>query len=372
MDQSVLRISVDKKTNDLPFPRFGQPQRLGEYTVTRDRCVVLGREDAKYLYEAALADGGRVRFDLNKGFSTFEEKEGDERLDILLDWIASQAPRGGPLKKVLHEADFLCWRGLLTRIAATPFCPKDSWEFAAARVGDVIFLCERETEETRQRKLSMSQRDKMMTYWGFKFEQYMTVAEKDGLPKVDEIVTCREEFAVVVRSTLASTAGKPLKLVYSGEVDAINRDGDLVELKTQRNALEGFFWKQKSMKWWLQSFLLGVRDIIVGYRDDDGFVKKVGSVHTDDLCKRGEWSGNICMNLLSTVLTSVRDLLVRDGEACIVRYEQNRDEITIHSALLPDIDFFTYNFRVHFNLESVGPVQLDATRSNGRRGVPNQ
>ncbi|VDM71639.1 unnamed protein product [Strongylus vulgaris] len=215
MDQSVLTVSVDPKVNDLPFPRFGQPQRLGEYTVTRDRCLVPGREDAKYLYEAALADGGRVKFDLNKGFDSFEEKvifqgiescsssvddflflqEGDERLDILLDWVMSQAPRGGPLKKVcydeleelsdncraqvLHEADFLCWRGLLTRIAATPFCPKDSWEFAAARIGDVIFLCERETEETRQRKQSMTQREKMMTYWGFKFEQYMTVAEKD-------------------------------------------------------------------------------------------------------------------------------------------------------------------------------------------------
>ncbi|KHJ88353.1 RAI1 like protein [Oesophagostomum dentatum] len=351
MDQSVLRISVDTKAHDLPFPRFGQPQRLGEDHVTRDRRLVPGREDAKYLYEAVLADSGQVRMDLNKGFSTFEEKEGDERLDILLDWITSQAPKGGPLKKVLHEADFLCWRGLLTRIAATPFCPKDSWEFAAARIGGVIFLCERETEETKQRKLSMTQREKMMTYWGFKFEQYMTVANKDELPRVDEVVTCREEFAVVVRSTLATKTGKPLKLVYSGEVDAINADGDMVELKTQRRALEGIFWKQKSLKWWLQSFLLGVRDIIVGYRDDDGIVKKVGSVHTDDLCKRGEWAGNICMNLLSSVLTSVRDLLERDGEACIVRYEQGHNEILIHSAQLPDIDFFTYNFRVHFNLE---------------------
>ncbi|VDK81665.1 unnamed protein product, partial [Cylicostephanus goldi] len=149
MDQSVLTISVEARANDLPFPRFGQPQRLGEYTVTRDRQLVPGREDAKYLYELALADGGRVRFDLNQGFDTFEEKEGDERLDVLLDWVVSQAPRGGPLKKVLHEADFVCWRGLLTRIAATPFCPKDSWEFAAARIGGVIFLCERETEETR-------------------------------------------------------------------------------------------------------------------------------------------------------------------------------------------------------------------------------
>ncbi|KAK5984051.1 hypothetical protein GCK32_010866, partial [Trichostrongylus colubriformis] len=61
------------------------------------------------------------------------------------------------------------------------------------------------------------------------------------------------------------------------------------------------------MKWWLQSFLLGIRDIIVGYRDDDGIVKKVGFVHTDELPKTGEWSGNVCMNLLSNVLTAVSD-----------------------------------------------------------------
>ncbi|VDO41562.1 unnamed protein product [Haemonchus placei] len=276
------------------------------YQVTRDRCVVTGREDAKYLYETALADSGRVRFDLNKGFDTFEEKEGDERLDVLLDWIATQAPRGGPLKKKYFA----------------------------------LF-----------RKESMTQRDKMMSYWGFKFEQYMTVTEKAGVPNVGEPVTCREEFAMVVKSTLAATSGRPLRLVYSGEVDAINKDGDPVELKTQRHALEGTFWKQKSMKWWLQSFLLGIRDIIVGYRDDDGIVKKVGFAHTDELPKRGEWSGNVCMNLLSNVLTSLRDLLEVDGEACLVRYEQNRDEITIHSVPLPDIDFFTYAFRVHFNLE---------------------
>ncbi|KAK6041255.1 RAI1 like protein [Cooperia oncophora] len=142
-----------------------------------------------------------------------------------------------------------------------------------------------------------------------------------GQPNVNEPVTCREEFAMVVKSTLAATVGRPIRLVYSGEVDAINKDGDPIELKTQRHALEGTFWKQKSMKWWLQSFLIGIRDIVVGYRDDDGIV------------------------------TKLRELLEEDGEACLVRYEQNRDEITIHSTPLPDIDFFTYAFRVHFNLE---------------------
>ncbi|VDP20430.1 unnamed protein product [Heligmosomoides polygyrus] len=82
-----------------------------------------------------------------------------------------------------------------------------------------------------------------------------------------------------------------------------------------------------------------------------GRLQQVGFVHTEELPKSGEWSGNVCMNLLSNVLTSLRDLLDVDGEACIVRFEQNRREITIHSAPLPDVDFFTYSFRVHFNLE---------------------
>ncbi|VDM63933.1 unnamed protein product [Angiostrongylus costaricensis] len=281
-----------------------------DFYVTRDRRLVPGREDAKYLYEAALADGGAVNLDLNKGFSTFEEKSGDERLDVLLDWIVSQAPRGGHLKKVLHEADFVCWRGLLTRIASTPFSRKDAWEFAAAQIKGVIFLCERETEYTKQSQTG-----------NYFFE---------GEPSVNTPVTSREEFGVVVRSELGTSVGTPLQLVYGAEVDAINRrkelihystaDGRLVELKTQRHALEGVFWKQKSMKWWLQSFLVGIDHLIVGYRNDDGIVKKV------------------------------RELLV-EGGACIVRFEQNRDEITIHSAPLRDVDFFTYNFRVHFNLE---------------------
>lgn len=196
----------------------------------------------------------------------------------------------------------------------------------------------------------MTERDKLMSYWGFKFEQYMTVAEKDGEPCVNTPVTSREEFGVVVRSELGVAVGRPLKLVYGAEVDAINRDGRLVELKTQRHSLEGMFWKQKSMKWWLQSFLVGIDHIIVGYRDDNGIVKKVEPLQICELPDRGEWSGSVCMNLLSSVLNSVRELLV-EGGACIVRFEQNRDEITMHSTPLRDVDFFTYNFRVHFNLE---------------------
>ncbi|KAE9416426.1 hypothetical protein Angca_009126, partial [Angiostrongylus cantonensis] len=95
-------------------------------------------------------------------------------------------------------------------------------------------------------------------------------------PKVDQLVTRLEEFDVVVRSTLGASFGEPLRLVCCAEVDAIDKDGRPVELKTQRHQFNSKFWKYKSMGWWLQSFLFGIENIIVGYRDDEGIVRKVG------------------------------------------------------------------------------------------------
>ncbi|CAJ0595236.1 unnamed protein product [Cylicocyclus nassatus] len=365
-EENVLStISINTKNYDQRSANFGQPLRIGEYTMTHDRRMVLGREDARYLYEAALAKGGRVRFDLNQGIETFEEKVclveedydlsilltsfwAEQELDVLLEWIVAQAPNGGPLKKVLHEADFVSWRGLLTRIAATPFCPKDSWQFTAARVGGVIFLCE---GDRYRRMEAMTPQEQMMTYWGFKFEHYMTVKEKYEKPKTDEAVTCLEEFAVVNRSTLTAGSERPLKLVYSGEVDAINAEGDIVELKTQRHALNNNFWKYKSLKWWLQSYLIGIRDIVVGFRDDNGIVTQVDLLHTDDLYERGGWSANVCMGVLFRVLSAIRSQLGRNGKACIVRYVQSDNKVTIHRAALADVDFFTSKFKTHFHLK---------------------
>ncbi|VDK83979.1 unnamed protein product [Cylicostephanus goldi] len=168
-------------------------------------------------------------------------------------------------------------------------------------------------------------------------------------PKTNEAVTCLEEFAVVNRSTLTAGSERPLKLVYSGEVDAINAEGDIVELKTQRYALNNTFWKYKSLKWWLQSHLLGIRDIVVGYRDDDGIVTKVELLHTNDLYKRGEWSANVCMGVLYKVLSEVQSQLKRNGKPCIVRY-QGDSKVTVHRAAPADVDFFTSRFKTHFQL----------------------
>jgi len=62
------------------------------------------------------------------------------------------------------------------------------------------------------------------------------------------------------------------------------------------------------MKFWIQSFLLGVPKIIVGFRTPDGFLKRIEEIDTASIpgtVKRrgkGTWDGNMCINFASELL----------------------------------------------------------------------
>ena len=74
--------------------------------------------------------------------------------------------------------DFVTWRGMLTKIMITPFNRSESWAFWATKYNGTIYLRQIETEQEHQRHLDETERDKLMTYWGYKFEDYMTLSSK--------------------------------------------------------------------------------------------------------------------------------------------------------------------------------------------------
>ena len=66
--------------------------------------------------------------------------------------------------------------------------------------------------------------------------------------------------------------------------------------------------KGKLMKFWIQSFLLGVPKIIVGFRTPDGILKRIEEMDTASLpgivkrSGKGTWDGNMCINFASALL----------------------------------------------------------------------
>ena len=67
-------------------------------------------------------------------------------------------------------------------------------------------------------------------------------------------------------------------------------------------------FERKLMKFWIQSFLLGVPKIIVGFRTPDGILKRVEEMDTASIPGtvkwrgKGTWDGNMCINFASALL----------------------------------------------------------------------
>lgn len=84
-----------------------------------------------------------------------------------------------------------------------------------------------------------------------------------------------------------------------------------VELKTSaeiRNDRDMLKYERKLLKFWAQSFLLGVPTIIVGFRDQEGIVHRLEELDTASIpgkvkkMGRGSWDGNICINFAAAFL----------------------------------------------------------------------
>ena len=67
-------------------------------------------------------------------------------------------------------------------------------------------------------------------------------------------------------------------------------------------------YERKLLKFWIQSFLLGVPKIIVGFRSKDGVLLRTEELKTNDIPgtvkRRGmnSWDGNLCINFAAALL----------------------------------------------------------------------
>ena len=121
-----------------------------------------------------------------------------------------------------------------------------------------------------------------------------------------------ESFCTVVRTRLNSHS-----MVMCGEVDCydhLSREKpplNYIELKTNRfiytDRNKASFKKNKLLKWWAQSFLVGVPKIICGFRDDDGIVNNLQPFRTIDIPRECQsdlslWQASVCLNFLDELL----------------------------------------------------------------------
>ena len=68
------------------------------------------------------------------------------------------------------------------------------------------------------------------------------------------------------------------------------------------------------LRFLLNLYLVGIEEVVVGWRDDAGIVEQVETLPVSSLPKRGmEWRANVCANFLLEFITFIHQNLLRDS-----------------------------------------------------------
>lgn len=109
---------------------------------------------------------------------------------------------------------------------------------------------------------------------------------EDNACEFDEVPDPDNNFSTIICNLIGSH-----KLMYGAEIDCCLSNEhkaltDYCEIKTCRGESLcdlKFDRNQKFLKWWIQSYLVGIKLIKVGLRTEDGIVKKIVDCKVDDL-----------------------------------------------------------------------------------------
>ncbi|KAI5806651.1 RAI1 like PD-XK nuclease-domain-containing protein [Peziza echinospora] len=317
-----------------PTSTIRRPQSLTTFSFDKAHALRHDNSSLKWYWPPTLGA------DLSRGFDTFVKHDDaiDEHLDALLSAMVKVERETG----AKTEADFVTWRGMMTKMLCLPFDRRSSFEMNATKFQDTIFI-----EENHTHKMSIrggeSRQNQLFSFWGYKFETLSTLPEwwadctRDQVEQRDkDIVNNEEQFCVVVK-----TGFNKIRAVLGGEVDAIwngtpnSQDNPpvYVELKTSKTiSSEGdkVAFERKMMRFWAQSFLLGVPKIIVGFRDRDGYLEDLDELDTTSLPGRARksgrnlWDGNTCINFAAALLEWLKSVIVDDGRVWRIRYRDER------------------------------------------------
>ena len=117
-----------------------------------------------------------LNFDLKIGLESFVPHIPHQNgIDSLLKWIINN--KANILLNDLFKPlsfNFVCWRGLLTTMSVSVYEKFKDWMFSIILYKGTYYMCEIETDYQREQRIQPDDTTKSFTYWGHKFETYIT------------------------------------------------------------------------------------------------------------------------------------------------------------------------------------------------------
>ncbi|KAJ2370636.1 decapping endonuclease targeting mRNA [Coemansia sp. RSA 2611] len=331
----------------LACPQFKEPRELLSFSYDDQRQMQMDNRQLRYYQPPQLDPPLSLYAGIEQ--QILRDSSKNEHIDGLLAALTH-------LNQDRQEpADFVMYRGMLTRLFVTPFSTRDRWSMNATRVGQTIYVEEDLLPEKLAERQSLSEQHQRATYGGYKFESLCmidapahTLTAEQLAAKLQAresaIVNTNSEYCSVFRTQLG-----PHALILGAEVDCV--DGEKLdefpargyrELKTSRvldsDRAQHSFERYKLLKCWAQSFIAGIPRVTIGFRDDEGYLREVRDIRTQDMPrivrnKPRMWEANVCMNFATQILQFLRYWVSEQGPEVQYRLEYDPDatEIRVHA-----------------------------------------
>ncbi|KAF5340876.1 hypothetical protein D9758_012156 [Tetrapyrgos nigripes] len=327
---------------------FQLPTQVISFSYTPEHVQEFTNSALRYFSEPPL--GAQLGYGYERWIRRPEERG---RIDSLLKAF-DRVKNEGKSPVSLDDIGVVSWRGVMTRILTAPYEDQDGWEMNVMFVNGTMYLEEHLTEaklhekyvfyslgvlvfvtEALTHRNNMEPRHRKFMYYGYAFESFCT-SEKppDSGPAKSSSSTALHptaptgwggdidtnvQWCSVVRTKLGD-----IRLVIGGEVDCVrgkytgNTD-TFVELKTSiviRNEQSEAKFEKKLLKFYFQSFLLGVPEILVGFRTVSGQLSTTQSFKTIEIPrmvrgKLGAWDPAICLDWGYQFLTFLKDTVTK-------------------------------------------------------------
>ena len=318
----ILNIDVARWIPGANRVEISAPVEVTCFSRHADRTISYGSRS-----ELASFRAPELGVDLTKGIDKYIEKRKND----------DEAPGVEPVLRALMNSEFdiktsaniVTARNNLNKIARTPYIKNDSWEVDATCVSEesseLTFL-----EKVDDKRVPNSGQKRFM-YMGCYFEKLCTGA-------AEEAVDANVEFCSVLLTHLGTH-----KIVLAAEIDC-EENGNYKELKTTRVARHqgdlDSLYLYRFLRYWIQSHLAGVPQVVIGMRDNSGTLKSVTTYNTNDLPRiarenvspyRVAWDEQTILDFLHFVLSHIRRICRNNRDKTIrVQYVPNEKRIVMY------------------------------------------
>ncbi|KAF8606578.1 RAI1-domain-containing protein [Ceratobasidium sp. AG-I] len=303
-------------------PAFGQPQQLTCFSYTPERDFRFDTSALKYYVPAPIGADLGYRYE-----HWIKRPEERARIDSLLRAVEQEH-----ITKELKKGAFVTWRGVMTKLMIAPFETRDPVDLNLMLLDGCIYAEEHSDDTKIAEKETVAPRLRRFMYYGYAFESFSTWhepvllkeqrAQRDRVRSWSGDVDTNVQYCSVVKTKIDAE-----RMIIGGEVDCCRdqytgQPDSYVELKTSmviRNAQDEQRFEQKLLKFWAQSFLLGVPEVVVGFRNHQGRLTTLQTFQTLALPrmvrgKPGAWDPNICLAFAGKLLQFIRSTLEEDSQ----------------------------------------------------------